>query len=141
MIVIDTGASYNTYVPDMSVVIPSINPSDPISTVDAYLIGEFGLKVEEPTLPSPPNYNVVQHSATVGIESTNQNGITVRIIVTQTPTDNLSNEEIIFVTEESFLNTNPSKPTQIFYHILRIKEDITIQYQQITTDTDYMLCN
>lgn len=109
---VDTGASYLTYLPDMSVVIPSVNPAAPISVEGAYLLCEFGLNIDEPSLPSPPNYNAVQHSGSVGVQSINQTGVKVRLIVTQTPTNNLLNENIIYVADELFLNTNIAEPTQ-----------------------------
>lgn len=54
-----------------------------------------------------PNYNTVLHSGTLGIKSTGQDKIKIRIIVTQTLINSL-NEQIVFVSEESLSNTNIS---------------------------------
>ncbi len=107
MIVVDTGASYPSYIPNLNDNIPSVDSSLPISTEGTLLTSEFGLNVLAPSNNVYPNYNTVLHSGTLGIKSTGQNKIRIRIIVTQTLI-NSSNEQIVFVSEESLSNTNIS---------------------------------
>lgn len=48
MIVVDTGASYPSYIPNLNDNIPSVDSSLPISTEGALLTSEFGLNVLAP---------------------------------------------------------------------------------------------
>ena len=109
---VDTGASYPFFTPDADIIIPSVDPNLPVSLQGALIIAEFGIKVLEPSNLQPALYNYVQYSGTAGVKSLNQEGTKIRLMVTQTKMNPIGNENIIFVTDETILNQNISKPTE-----------------------------